>query len=103
MSNTSVPPPQIGYGLVSHLISSDADLNILRRFTALNARNILYLQSELAELEVQLAELDEDCNDRAKGNDVWARPRSWTAVKKAGGVYLETVERVRECTEQYCE
>jgi hypothetical protein len=72
MSASSVSPPRIGYSLVSNLISSDADLNIFRQFTALNTRNILYLQSELAELELQLAGLDEDCNDRSKGNDVWA-------------------------------
>lgn len=99
----SAPTSHIGYGLISELISSDADLNIFRRFTALNARNILYLQSELVELEARLEQLDEEANDRAKGNDVWAQPRSWRAMKRRGGEYLETTERVSICSERYCE
>lgn len=61
---------EVGYGLLSSLISSDADLNCFRSFKALNVRNILYLQSELSEIEETLRDLDEECNDKAKGNDV---------------------------------
>jgi hypothetical protein len=93
---------EIGYARVSSLIASDADLNIFRGFQALNVRNILYLQSELAELEETLRDLDEDHNDRAKGNDVWSVPRSWRAVKKEGDEYLECVHRLRKTSEEYC-
>jgi hypothetical protein len=101
--NAATSTPHIGYGLVSEFISSDADLNIFRRFLALNARNILYLQSELMELEARLEQLDEEANDRTRGNDVWAQPRSWRAIKKKGGEYWETVERMSTCSEKYCE
>jgi hypothetical protein len=94
--------PGIGYALVSNLIASDADLNIVRSFKALNVRNILYLQSELAELEEMLHDLDEDHNNTAKGNDVWSVPRSWRAVKKEGDEYLECVQRLRKTSEEYC-
>lgn len=92
----------IGYGLLSSLISSDADLSAFRGFKALNIRNILYLQSELAEVEQELQELDEEYNDRAKGNDIWSVPRSWRAVKKEDGDYFETVSRLRKTSEEYC-
>lgn len=59
-------PSEIGYGIISAVIASDADLNIFRSFRALNARNVLYLQSELAELEATLHDLDELHNDPSK-------------------------------------
>ena len=93
---------KIGYALLSHLISSDADLNVFRSFKALNVRRILYLQSELAEIEQTLQELDEEFNDRAKGNDVWSMPRSWRAVKKEEGDYFEAVTRLRSTADEYC-
>jgi hypothetical protein len=98
----SVDSPQIGYARSSSLIASDADLNIFRSFKTLNARNILYLQSELAELEETLHDLDEIYNDRTKGNDSWSVPRSWRAVKKEGGEYLECVHRLRKTSKEYC-
>ena len=51
MTNTM---QETGYARLSNLIASDIDLNISRSFKALNARNILYLQSELGELEETL-------------------------------------------------
>jgi hypothetical protein len=99
-----MPPSttDIGFGLLSSLIASDADLSVFRSFKALNVRNILYLQSELAEIEQTLQELDEEYNDRAKGNDVWSIPRSWRAVKKEEGDYFEAVTRLRATSDEYC-
>lgn len=93
---------KIGYSRVSSLMASDADLGIFRGFKALNTRNILYLQSELAELEETLQDLDEIHNDRTKGNDSWSVPRSWRAVKNQGDEYLECVHRLRQTSKEYC-
>ena len=93
---------EIGYAFQSHLIASDADLSVFRGFKALNVRRILFLQSELAELEETLHDLDEEHNDRAKGNDVWSVPRSWRAVKNEGRQYLECVQQPRTTSEEYC-
>ncbi|KAJ5912773.1 hypothetical protein N7504_001656 [Penicillium tannophilum] len=93
-------PPKIGYSLLSSLIAS-GELNIFRGFQELNARNILYLQSELAELQETLHDLDEAYNDTAKGNDIWSVPRSWRAVKKEGNEYLECVLRLRTTSKEY--
>jgi hypothetical protein len=42
----------------------------------LNARNLLYLQSELMALKIRQQELDEAANDLQKGNSSWSVPRS---------------------------
>ena len=47
-----------GYPSFADFIAADADAAIYRKYEHLSARNILYLQSELHELEGQLDELD---------------------------------------------
>ncbi|KAI4228054.1 MAG: hypothetical protein LQ349_006609 [Xanthoria aureola] len=65
-SPRSPPAPRLpGYPSFAHFISQDGDAAIYRRYESLSARNLLYLQSELHELEGQLEALDaEDANDR---------------------------------------
>ena len=48
---------ETGYGLLSNLISSDADLSCIRSFKALNVRNTFDVQSELFEIEAMLEEI----------------------------------------------
>ena len=83
-------------------LALDGDLHVLRAFKTLNARNILYLQSELMELEETLFDLDKLYNDHSKGNQTWSVPRSWRAVKAEGDEYLRCVERIREVSKDYC-
>ncbi|OJJ41949.1 hypothetical protein ASPWEDRAFT_167938 [Aspergillus wentii DTO 134E9] len=97
----STNDPKIGYNLFSSLVNSDTELNVFRAFKELNTRNILYLQSELAELEETFHDLDELYNDKTKGNDTWSIPRSWYAMNKEGGRYLDTVTRMRRVSEGY--
>ena len=53
-----------GYPSLAHFIARDADAAIFRSYAQLSARNLLYLQSELHELEEQLRQLDrEDAKD----------------------------------------
>ena len=58
-------------------MSGDRDLALYRRFGALNARNLFYLQSELMSLENRLQELDESTNDISKETEAWSSSRSW--------------------------
>ncbi|KAL8992447.1 MAG: hypothetical protein Q9169_007096 [Polycauliona sp. 2 TL-2023] len=51
-------PRLVGYPSFAHFISQDGDAAIYRRFDSLSARNLLYLQSELHELEGELEQLD---------------------------------------------
>jgi hypothetical protein len=61
-------PYLVGYGRIATAVALDADLHIFRAFKSLNARNVLYLQSELMELEDTLSDLDELYDDPSKGN-----------------------------------
>lgn len=47
-----------GYPTVAQFISHDSDAFIYRSFQKLSARRLLYLQSQLADLEAQLERLD---------------------------------------------
>jgi hypothetical protein len=52
-----------GYPLLARFIYTSADGAVFRKFTELNVRNLLYLQSELYSLEERLFEHDaNDCN-----------------------------------------
>jgi hypothetical protein len=48
-----------GYPAVAEFISSDKVFNIFRRFDSLAARNLLYMQDELCELEENLENLEQ--------------------------------------------
>lgn len=80
-------PNLFSYGAISAPMCFDRDLAIYCRFGVLNARNLLYLQSELMELERQLQDLDHAANDTTLGNAAWSVPRSWRAAERAGGEY----------------
>ncbi|KAL8715988.1 MAG: hypothetical protein Q9220_000655 [cf. Caloplaca sp. 1 TL-2023] len=57
-----------GYPSFAHFAEQDGDAAIYRKFEGLSARNLLYMQSELHELEGQIEELD--INDaKRKGDD----------------------------------
>jgi hypothetical protein len=47
-----------GYNILAHLMGAYPELSIFRRFGALNARNILYLQAELTDLETKLLQAE---------------------------------------------
>jgi hypothetical protein len=95
-------PYLVGYGRVAATVALDGDLHVLRAFKTLNARNILYLQSELMQLEETLFDLDKLYSDNSKDNQTWSVPRSWRAVKAEGDEYLRCVERVRVVSKDYC-
>lgn len=92
----------MGYNAVATCMDSDSDLSIYRRFGALNGRNLLYLQSELHDLETQLHDLDIDADRRTHGNDAWATPRSWRALNRTEGErHLEVVIKLRLRLDEY--
>lgn len=55
---TSVELYPKGYPRLAAYIDSDSDTALFRRFGILSARNLLYLQAELTELEARLNALD---------------------------------------------
>ena len=65
-SAAGCPPARLeGYPTFADFISRDSDAAIYRKYSRLSSRNLLYLQSEVHELEERLQLLD---NEDAKNN-----------------------------------
>lgn len=88
-----------GFHLYSSHIARDTSLSIYRKFAVLNTRNILYFQSELADLEVQLQQLDAEGNGEEVDNDVWAISRNWRKMRDAGVSFQESKAAVANIQE----
>jgi hypothetical protein len=56
-----------GYNRLAAVIGTDRDLAIFRRFSFLNSKNLLYMQSELALLEADLRAISKE--DRESGDE----------------------------------
>lgn len=97
-SKTSSPD---GYPSLSTFMASDPDGTALiyKRFNRLSARNLLYLQSELAELQDQLDQYDEE--DRGQ-----PCARNWEHFKERGHIQtgrIQLVKQIREIMLEYSE
>lgn len=57
-----------GFPALAYFIGEDTDAEIYRRFNRLGARNLLYLQSIVNELEKKLNDLDKHDAEHAAGN-----------------------------------
>jgi hypothetical protein len=73
---------QMGYPRFAAFISEDKDKSstIYRRFERLAARNLLYLESELAELEAKQDELDEAY--QKESSEIKMTARSWKELRR---------------------
>jgi hypothetical protein len=82
-STNTVVEPRIawkheGYPQFSKLMASDDDLFVFRRFATVNARVILWMQHQIAEMEVRLEKMDERMRQEEKGrNDSFAWDTQW--------------------------
>ena len=85
--------------MYSSHIARDTTLSAYRKFAVLNTRNILYLQSELADLEVQLQQLDAKTNSEEVDNKIWAISRSWRRMRDAGIAFQESKTAVANVQE----
>lgn len=108
-----------GYAQYAAFIASDPDKSttIYRRFKRLSARNLLYLESEVAELEQQLDVLDisaSDIVDKAARREATNGAQDWThlrdqfysnerAVKARAKQHIELIMRIREKLKEYRE
>jgi hypothetical protein len=87
------------------------EMAMFRRFGALNARNLLYFQSELSNLEKKLEELEAaDSKDSRDGtakkyryawNHYWLRTAS--LARDGETKQRDVVERIREVLKKYSE
>ena len=67
-----------GYPSFASFIAKDNDATIYRKFENLSARNLLYKQSELHELERQLEELDQEDTKDINDEETQQSARLWT-------------------------
>jgi hypothetical protein len=102
-----------GYASLSAFIASDKDKStaIYRRFDQLSARNLLYLQSELIDLQSQQEQLDiEDWNFQ-KSTAERAINRDWTVLRARAREVgnererkrLHLIKEIREKLKEYSE
>jgi hypothetical protein len=95
-----------GYAKIASLMGRYPEVAIIRRFGALNAQNILYLQAELTILETRLRELSIE-NEASLQPDKRAYSRDWDTLRlsastNAGdGRQWETMIQIRGLLKQY--
>ena len=66
-----------GYPSFAEFIAKDKDAAIYRRYASLSARNLLYQQSELHQLEKQAAELDQEEAKDIENQNAQQAARYW--------------------------
>ncbi|KAJ3547765.1 hypothetical protein NM208_g1334 [Fusarium decemcellulare] len=101
-------PPFSSYATFANFVASDPELAIFRSFQQLGSRNLLYLQSELLELENELKEFDHE--DAVKADiDVMLSSKCWESFSARAreqprdAARMEVVRRIRETTKEYYE
>lgn len=66
-----------GYPSFAHFIAKDSDAAIYRKYAHLSARNLLYLQSELHDLEGKLRQLDREDAKDINNEEAQKAAREW--------------------------
>jgi hypothetical protein len=84
---TRRPPRHVnGYPKLARYIGASPEVAIFRRFGALNAQNLLYLQAELVHLEKKLYELEERDSQSSEGmKSRYARDWFWLSRSENDG------------------
>lgn len=100
-----------GYPSLAAFIASTGDGDkttlIFKRFDELAARNLLYLQSQLAQLESQLGQFDQD--DLRGDMDAKSRARNWQKFSTAAAEHtngreqsrMELIMQIRKIMKEY--
>ena len=95
-----------GYAKIAEQTARHPELGIYRRFAALNAQNILYLQAEIHELEADLREFAQEDAAAAKDTGRSKYSRSWHKLAHSYGEdrrQWNTVCAIREKLKEYNE
>lgn len=109
MASVASPQKFHSHATFADYLASDPELLIFRRFDLLNARALLYLQSELISLETQLLEFDqEDVNDGSM--DVMLAAKCFETLSSRAANDLpreaerfELIRRIQDTTYRYSE
>lgn len=96
-----------GHRGFSEFIASDDELSVFRRFKVLGARNLLYLQSSMMELEARLKELDMQ-DTRDMNMDVLLSTTCWETFSAKAceapreAERMEVIKQIKKATDEYC-
>ncbi|KAH0553471.1 hypothetical protein GP486_006457 [Trichoglossum hirsutum] len=98
-----------GFSDFAAYIASDAELAIYRRFDRLSARNLLYLQSELLELERAVDAFDEEDLREQQGPDIdearvarrWEEFVELSGNREKEGKKMKIIKEVRRVMKEY--
>jgi hypothetical protein len=93
---TEIKDVPSGYPTVAALISKDNDFAIFRKFRYLNARNLLYLQAELIDLENELETVDRSLEIKNETEEL----KSWKNFAK-DEVRRDLALRIRKTLDEY--
>lgn len=96
-SNTLFKSVPGGYPQLATFISKDKSFSIFRKFNALNVRSLLYYQSELSHIELQLRTLDMQLQSTSEGKDSL---RSWLGFRNDEGRF-RLIKDMREVLKEY--
>lgn len=94
-----------GYPSLAAFMASDRDKTtlIFKRFNRLSARNLLYLESELAELQTKLDAYDEQ--DRVDADSLQCA-RNWESFKRRAESQperMQLIKQIRNTMKEYSE
>lgn len=99
-----------GYAKLASLMGANPEVAILRRFGAMNAQNLLYLQAELVALENELRD-DADQDSASDDRDRERYSRCWDLLSRSDdngsggdetvGQQWQTMLRIREKLKEY--
>jgi hypothetical protein len=103
--SSSLPHRLDGYPSFAEFIAQDGDAAIYRKFSHLSARNLLYLQSELHNLEGRLQQLDEEDANGLDNEDAQKAVRDWRHFSDPGNAraqeHRELQKQVRGKIKEY--
>jgi len=69
------------YPSFASFIASDPELSVFKRFDRLSSRNLLYLQSELLDLQAQLQDFDEE-DYNGKDGEMLLSAKCWETLQE---------------------
>jgi len=94
-----------GYPKLAGHMELEPEAAIFRRFGALNARNLLYLQCELCSLEKRLRQIEREDNRKSGRKSEYALDWYWLSQSADDGdtKQLELVHEMRKLLKEYSE
>lgn len=95
--------PPHGYPQVATFMGDHPEMAMVRRFRGLNARNLLYLQAELVQIEKELLKCErDDANNKVdRYKQYYALDYKFLAAQEPGNTQLDLILKMRVKLKEY--